>query len=334
MIFKELLQWLLREHDMCKMFYAFGLNLADTSINDYIGPKEIGKIRQEVETRLKDSYELGDLDYRVLCKDKNVATAYLSSHNIKTVKTLALIVGGNFISHDGIEYDIPMLLSKHVFVLKRPNLEASGGFYYCRCTDEHGFRCIYVNDALYSVKDFEDLMKTGIWILQDAIVAHHDLVRIGGEALHTTRIVTVKTHSGVEFVSSFQAFTTSGSKSDSWSNCSVYVGIDSGTGRLKKNGFYSPWMKDITITTTHPDTGVSFNGSHIPFYSDAVRICERAHQLLYANFSVGWDVAITDDGPVIVECNETPGMNAMQCVDKGLRPFFLDLQAEFRDAKC
>jgi hypothetical protein len=46
------------------------------------------------------------------------------------------------------------------------------------------------------------------------------------------------------------------------------------------------------------------------------------------NFVIGWDVAITDEGPMIVEANEKPGMNVVQCLDGGLRRRIEALAAE------
>ena len=327
----ELLVWLFRERDLCKMYYAFGLNLRGSSIEEYIGPLEIDNVRQAIEADLRLCYQLEGLNYRVVCKDKNIAAAYLSSYGVNTLETIALIVDGVFISTNHRDLNVQKLLSMQKFVLKRPSLEASGGFNFCKVISGEREPLIVVNEVEYELHDFEKLIENGLWILQKALVAHSDLVSMAGVALHTTRIVTVRTPKGVRVVSGFQAFTTGGAKSDSWANGSIYVGIDTTTRCLQRDGFYSPWHKNGAIVTTHPDTNIEFEGFRIPFYDEAERICIDAHKLLYATFIVGWDVAITDDGPVIVECNETPGMNAIQCVDRGLRKDFL---AMLKDTKA
>jgi hypothetical protein len=50
----------------------------------------------------------------------------------------------------------------------------------------------------------------------------------------------------------------------------------------------------------HPDTGVRFEGHAVPFYEEAVALCRR--------FLIGWDVAITPRGPLILEPNLFPGL--------------------------
>jgi len=57
----------------------------------------------------------------------------------------------------------------------------------------------------------------------------------------------------------------------------------------------------------HPDTGIRFEGRAVPFYEEAVALCRRAHLALAPDlFVIGWDVAITPRGPVILEPNLFP----------------------------
>ena len=59
----------------------------------------------------------------------------------------------------------------------------------------------------------------------------------------------------------------------------------------------------------HPDTGVRFEGHAVPFYEEAVALCRRAHLALVPDlFLIGWDVAITPRGPLILEPNLFPGL--------------------------
>ena len=61
--------------------------------------------------------------------------------------------------------------------------------------------------------------------------------------------------------------------------------------------------------TNHPSTGFEFSTLQIPYFEAAKELVLRAHQCLYSINSVGWDVAITPYGPVIVEGNVHWGMD-------------------------
>jgi hypothetical protein len=65
----------------------------------------------------------------------------------------------------------------------------------------------------------------------------------------------------------------------------------------------------------HPDSGVVFEGYKIPYYEEAVALAKRCMDSFYGLKSVGWDVAITTDGPVIIEGNDDWGLAAHQMVE-------------------
>ena len=54
----------------------------------------------------------------------------------------------------------------------------------------------------------------------------------------------------------------------------------------------------------HPDTGIKFSEFHAPEYKQAVKLACRAHKALYGIRAIGWDVAISDHGPVFIEGND------------------------------
>ena len=55
----------------------------------------------------------------------------------------------------------------------------------------------------------------------------------------------------------------------------------------------------------HPDSKVSFEGLKVPFFKEAKKLVLDSVEKL-PNKLIGWDVAITKTGPVIVEANASP----------------------------
>ena len=97
---------------------------------------------------------------------------------------------------------------------------------------------------------------------------------------------------------------------------------------LVGHGLTSPSDNRGSLLRSHPDSGIIFDGYPLPFLKDAVDLCIKAHRLFYFNYIIGWDVAITDNGPLIVEANEKPGMNVAQALDGGLRKKILRYASE------
>ncbi|MBD3179261.1 MAG: hypothetical protein GF417_06510, partial [Candidatus Latescibacteria bacterium] len=64
--------------------------------------------------------------------------------------------------------------------------------------------------------------------------------------------------------------------------------------------------------TEHPDTGVVFADFRIPFLMDALDMVRQLHSFFYGVKSIGWDVAIAENGPVFIEGNDNWEMNCFQ----------------------
>ena len=66
----------------------------------------------------------------------------------------------------------------------------------------------------------------------------------------------------------------------------------------------------------HPMTGMVIPGIQLPFWSATLYLVKKAHLLMPESAVLGWDVAFTDNGPIIIEVNGAPGPNIHQFADK------------------
>lgn len=62
----------------------------------------------------------------------------------------------------------------------------------------------------------------------------------------------------------------------------------------------------------HPTTGAVIRGRELPDWSDARALAVSAHPTFADHLFVGWDVALTPDGPMLVEGNSGPDLDIMQ----------------------
>jgi Sugar-transfer associated ATP-grasp len=65
-------------------------------------------------------------------------------------------------------------------------------------------------------------------------------------------------------------------------------------------------------TSEHPTTGARIEGTQLPFWGEVMELAVRAHKLFADRLLIGWDIAITDDGPTLIEGNRGPDMDLMQ----------------------
>jgi putative polysaccharide biosynthesis protein len=88
---------------------------------------------------------------------------------------------------------------------------------------------------------------------------------------------------------------------------SLRVEIARGDGRLGRAVGLAPEGMGLTEVEIHPKTGVAFAGFRLPFWPQACGLVEEAASRLVPLQTLGWDVAFTPTGPVIIEANSAWG---------------------------
>ena len=107
---------------------------------------------------------------------------------------------------------------------------------------------------------------------------------------------------------------------DNTSRGGVAVGIDVETGQLRQYGFFKP-QYGLKIEE-HPDSHIRFEGFQIPYFEEVKSQAVYFHSMLPQIHSVGWDVAVGEDGPIFIEGNDNWEINGPQSCNKGLMKEF------------
>jgi hypothetical protein len=157
-----------------------------------------------------------------------------------------------------------------------------------------------------------DLTHRGMIILQPRILNHAALSALSPGALCTARVVTVLQPDGTpqHLLSAFR-MPIDDSPVDNFSQGHLASAINERTGELGPAFRYAPEYGDSTFRI-HPHTGRHIEGFLLPFWKETLELCLRAQQVFSEFFAVGWDVAITQEGPLVVEGNHDFGVNILQ----------------------
>jgi hypothetical protein len=148
------------------------------------------------------------------------------------------------------------------------------------------------------------------YIVQERIFNHPDLTKYSNGALCTCRVVTGRAPGKQsEFISSILKLPTKKNITDNYVTGGLAVPIEFENGKLGAAVQQDYAGKRLYA---HPDTGNVFIGSRIPYWRSIVELCLCAHDLFSEFAFVGWDVAVTEDGPVLVEGNVRWGVKSMQ----------------------
>ena len=79
-------------------------------------------------------------------------------------------------------------------------------------------------------------------------------------------------------------------------------------GRLDDDGNLISKMvdDDLNIFLTHPVTGFKFDNIKIPYMKETINMCKKAALLVPNIRFIGFDIAITKNGPEMIEINPYP----------------------------
>lgn len=149
------------------------------------------------------------------------------------------------------------------------------------------------------------------WIIQEVLRQHPFLAALNPSSVNTFRIVTfMDTEGNVHIHHSILRVGCGDNATDNWDKGGLSIRVDPSTGQLgkgvRKAEFGGEW------SASHPETGAPFEGLQIPEWNAILELCEHAARIFSGARSIGWDIALTVDGPVIVEANADWGLPSVQ----------------------
>ena len=155
---------------------------------------------------------------------------------------------------------------------------------------------------------YDSLREAGSTLVEDYIVQHEALSKLYPHSVNTLRIVTVLAEGRPNVVYSYIRLGNGGRVVDNINAGGMTAPVDLETGEIK----YAAFDKDSVYYETHPETGEKISGFKIPFWKESLALCEEAAAKVPGVGYVGWDVAVTGSGPVLIEANHFPGHDFLQ----------------------
>lgn len=132
----------------------------------------------------------------------------------------------------------------------------------------------------------------------------------------TVRIITIrKPDDAVEVLLAFYRMPIGDAPVDNFSLGGLAAPIDLSTGRLGR-AIPKDFRELPFGTDRHPATGAVIEGRQLPFWPEAISLAQRAHEAISWKGVpvIGWDVALLDEGPTLIEGNNVPCITANQMI--------------------
>ena len=281
-----------------RYYFSYGLDIKDfRDKNDYLDDGWFLWKCAMLNTVLTDH------DYTCILRDKELFATLLTEWGFETPHTVACVR-----TPEEVATVTEMLFER-------------GGCFFCKPLDgQCGGGVFRLDTAVETSQDsVRERLSKGVYLVQTCVVQHPEMARIYDKSVNTLRILTVMDKAAGKAVSvaGEVRFGAHGSVVDNLAAGGVAVGIDLQTGQLSEYGICK--KGGAKRTPVHPDSQVRFADVQLPFIQEAVAQAEALHTKLSSIRLIGWDIAITTDGPLFIEGNDNPEVSGLQTVNGGLK---------------
>lgn len=277
--------------------------------------------------------------YIPLMNDKYLFEQYFSQYGLRVVKSLAHNYNSIFFMNNRLK-QINTIDEFRDFLksLLREEI-CEKGIFIKRTSDSYGGAGTYrllPGDLETDHSRMENLFNVVLnsqFLFQEIVLQNEKINQINPHCINTIRIETFSNRlNEIKIVSGFMRIGRNRSHVDNISSGGIFVGIDIETGKLYSEAISDPIWGQGKIYTHHPDTGFSFGGFQIPWFTEIKELVRKAAGLVPQLKIIGWDIAIDPEGPVLIEGNSTPGMTISEIAQKGFynNPVFLEILKEIK----
>ena len=258
-----------------------------------------------------------------LLDNKNIFESILKGNTLPHPKTILKIQNGLIFdsnnriisSVDDFQKVIYNITSKKLFL--KPSDCGSGGkeiLIYNKA--EKGY--LSQNRERLSFKNLSKKLKND-YILQEGLENQGFLREIHPNSLNSFRVMTFfDPKKGAKVIHAILKAGNNKSETDNAHTGGIYVGLNLSNGKLMDKGF----DEDLNEFILHPLTKIDFRNKEIKGFKKMIDLAEKAGNLFPTLTFIGWDIALTKAGPVILEGNSSPGLTLIQRTYGGLKKFY------------
>jgi hypothetical protein len=321
-----LVSWFLRLGYNNTYYYVYGLDRMGSKRPDVLPYVRFRRIRN------RENLRTGKAPYNYVCvlRDKFLFAQFASSLGLATPKCFALL------NRDGITWlnenrtaPLESLLERatpHIDGFCKPvgGIQGDGAFPLTIGEGE-----LRVKGKILSLAELREKLNDE-YLLQERIQQHPHVSALNPTSINTIRLITFCRGSTVTLFSAAMRIGTLGKSVDNWAAGGLIVSADPTRGSLRGDGYFKPGYGGRAAK--HPNSGIVFEGFQIPYFREAVELVSQLHRHLRGVHSIGWDVAITPDGPTIIEGNDDWEGGIPMVLERDFRERFLRMYASQQSA--
>jgi len=281
-------------HYFSRLMFKKGINnVRDYLPNKFLGEKVTPRFNDKKVKEVLDNKLFFDLFYRQF--NINLPSILMYNHNrMFVIANKSVIVNSikEFIEVLEIVF-INNTLCDSIIIKK--TCASSGGYNIYKLSHNQ------LQTDPQTINEIYQIVIGSEFLFQDCVRQHPEMNKLSSSSLNTLRMDTFIDRDGkIEIISGMVRMSATNIFVDNISSGGCFVAIDINNGKLKKYG-YTTSGPDILLQ--HPVTKSVFENFSIPYFIEAKALVIKTASLMPALRLVGWDVAISEDGPLIIEGN-------------------------------
>jgi hypothetical protein len=283
-----------------------------------------------------------DRDWHVLSTNKVAMSSYLAAHGFPTIAPQAIYI-------EGVAWPGPPLLSDTaqlaaflrdradypLFCKPTDGRQSLGSVVLTGLSDDK--TALQVKDGRWvSLEDFAAFISKTYpngYLIQSCVRPARELAEVTQGALATVRVLTCFDDGEARIVRACLKLPSNGNVADNyWRPGNMLARLDMDTGALiSATEGIGLGLSEVDLDRAH---GGLLRPLTVPGWAQLKDLAQAAQSLMRSLPILGWDIAPSEAGPVIVEMNVTPDAVLNQIADRQglLEPALLALAARHRAA--
>lgn len=281
---------------VCSILYGAGLQ-------DYLNFEFYDKKRKERKT-----YVTTGMEYRVYKKIASIEYAEFFSNKVNFHKNFAKYAKRQFFSPDDSYENFEKFIEVHNEFVKKPIIGLGGG-------DVSKVSVKEIKDK----KEFYNSLKEKGEFIEELVQQDERWATLSPNSTNTLRIMTSAVNGKSRIMFAAARIGSGKSIADNFHQGGKGVLVDLETGKLVGNGIDKKLNE-----SEYSITGIKFDGFQVPYWEEIKEMVLEAALVNDKVNLIGWDVAITPNGPLIIESNRGPGWDLPQVLLRKGGKYLLD----------
>lgn len=287
-------------NDILFWYFVYGF-----SVNEYFCYNFLSKTAQERHTYVSDreiimfGYEVNDIDKMQILSDKILTYKMFKDYYRRD----AICINKKDDFYLFVEF-----VEKHPKFVKKEVREACG-------------RSVELID-MTNMEDIDEsnlfnfLISRGKTILEEPIIQNSKMSRLNSSSVNTIRCITLLDNDEIKIPYCFAKIGRQGAFIDNGAAGGILVGIDCKSGIFVTDGIDELGRR----YKMHPDSGIELIGFQVPEWKQMKKLCKEMSKKIPSVKFIGWDMAYSEKGWVVVEGNSlSEAIGPQSTFGKGIR---------------